>query len=694
MTRSFGRVAASLLFAAIASFSLWRIFDRPTVGVWASMVTIAAGLIMAIFVRAKRPARFAIAFGLVLVASILMSLGSGGSLGDGVLSPVRGIRQLLESRWPVPPGGASIALVGMLAATSGVLTVLARGTRLAGPAALAPGTVVVASAALLGAASGAPTVPYIAALVATGAATLAFASPTRVLAMSRVTVGVIAVLTLIPLAFGLWLESNRFEPRDRQITQVNRLDDGVSPLTLADELRAEVPARTLFTTTGHPVPRWRLASLDHFDGRVWAPAAAAQRAQGRLVRRSQSSKLGARSTEVAMVDLGSNFIPTPAGSVTELSLKSQTNNDLSTFVSDRFLAAPTKYKVSGTDQADPSGLDPLAKATPVERPPLVGYQISKPVRELAERITAGVGSDGARATALADYLRTRYERDDEAPAGHSAALLETFLLNTKRGREEQFVGSYGLLATAVGLPVRLVVGFESPTSDTTITTAMAHAWPEVPFDGAGWTRMNPTPPQAGPPPGGVGEGGGSRTVDQAPPKVTPPPPEPPVTDPEVTDPPPRPVVTARSLSILMLVGVPLIWLAVVVVSKRKRRRRRIAGEPREQIIGAFDEVADIMLDRGVAVPLSATDRELVRVGARDDEERTLLSPLASLSTEAVYSNHTFDDEQAQSAVTILRNFESGERQLKVSYLRSTFTAKSLRRGRSRWRLGRGFFGRR
>jgi transglutaminase-like putative cysteine protease len=594
----------------------------------------------------------------------------------------------------VPPGGASIALVGTLAALSGVLTVLARATRLPGPAALAPGTVVVATSALLGAASGAPTVPYIAALVAAGMATLAFASPTRVLRISRVTIGVIVALSLVPLAFGLWLDSNRFDPRDRRVTQINRLDDGVSPLTLADELRAEVPSRTLFTTTGHPVPRWRLASLDHFDGRVWAPAAAAQRAQGRLVRRSQSGKVGARSTEVTIVDLGSSFIPTPAGSVTELTLKSQTSNDLSTFVSERFLTAPTKYKVSGTDQADPSGLDPLAKATPVETPPLVGYEISKPVRELAERVTAGVGSDGARATALADFLRTRYERDDEAPAGHSAALLETFLLNTKRGREEQFVGAYGLLATAVGLPVRLVVGFETPTSDTTVTTAMAHAWPEVPFDGVGWTRMNPTPPQAGPPPGGTGEGGGSKTVDQAPPKVVPPPPEPPVTEPEAPAAAAKPVVTVRSLSLLLLIGLPLAWLGLVVVSKRKRRQRRIAGEPREQIIGAFDEVADIMLDRGVTVPRSATDRELVRVGARDDDERSLLSPLASLSTEAVYSNHSFDDEQAQSAVAILRDFESSERQLKVSYLRSTFTAKSLRRGRSRWRIGRGFFGRR
>jgi transglutaminase-like putative cysteine protease len=694
VTHTFGRVAASLAFAAIASFSLWRIFDRPTVGAWAAVVTVASGLIMAIFARARRPARFAIAFSLVAVTSVMMSLGSGGSLGDGILSPLRGVRQLLESRWPVPPGSASIALVGTLAATSAVLTVLARGTRLPGPAALAPGTVVVASTALLGAAAGAPTVPYLAALVAAGTATLAFASPTRVVRLSRVTTGVIVALALIPLTLCLWLESNRFDPRDRQVTQVNRLDDGVSPLTLADELRAEVPARTLFTTTGHPVPRWRLASLDHFDGRVWAPAAAAQRAQGRLVRRSQSSKVGARSTDVTIVDLGSSFIPTPAGSVTELSLKSQTNSDLSTFVSDRFLTAPTKYKVSGTDQSDPAGLDPLAKATPVDRPPLVGYQISKPIRELAERVTAGVGSDGARATALADFLRTRYERDDEAPAGHSAALLETFLLNTKRGREEQFVGAYGLLATAVGLPVRLVVGFETLTSDTTITTAMAHAWPEVPFDGAGWTRMSPTPPQAGPPPGGTGEGGGSRTVDQAPPKVTPPPPEPPVTEPEAPAEQKRPVVTVRSLSVFLLIGVPLAWLALVVISKRKRRRRRIEGEPREQIIGAFDEVADIMLDRGVSVPPGATDRELVRVGARTDDERALLGPLASLSTEAVYSTHTFDDEQAQSAVAILRDFESGQRQAKVSYLRSTFTAKSLRRGRSRWRIGRGFFGRR
>jgi transglutaminase-like putative cysteine protease len=682
MKRSITRAAFPLAFAATAASSLWRVFDRPLVGMWASIVAIIAGFVLAVFTRAARPAKIGITVVVVVAASVAMALGAHGSLGDGFTAVVRGTSGLLSSRWPASPSGSAIALVGLLAALCGALTVNALATRLPGPAALAPGVVVVAASAFLGAPAGPPTAAYLGGLVLAGVGTLATASP-RAGKLSRPTIATALLAGVLPLVTAVWLDSNRYDPRDRQLEVVQTLVEGVSPLTLADELRAEVPTRVLFKTSGEPVTRWRLASLERYDGRVWMPGSSLQRAKGRLVGRGEATKLGARTTNVTMSDLNSQFVPTPSGAVTELSLATRTTRDLSTFVAAEAVPPNATYKVAGTVENNPLTLDPAAVAAKAAATTMVNYEVSAPLRELAGRITAGSGSDAARASAIADYLRTKFERDDESPAGHSAALIESFLLRTKRGREEQFVASYALLANAVGLPVRIVVGFAVPNAASSITSDTAHAWPEVEFVNIGWLRLDPTPPQAGPPPGGVGPGGGTKKIDQAPPKPTPPAPVPP------TDDKPLPAAAAKrsipvvgTVSVLVLLA-PIAWLVAVLVRKRRRRTRRIAGDPRERIIGAFDEVADLFLDRGVPVRPSATDRELVGVGARSAHEHDLLKPLASLSTEAVYSDHEFDDERAEQAVAILHEFELGERTRKVRYARTRLNSKSLRRGRDR-----------
>jgi transglutaminase-like putative cysteine protease len=682
MKRSIVRAAFPLAFAATAASSLWRVFDRPLIGMWAGIVAILAGVILAVFSRAERPAKIGITVAVVIVASVAMALGANGSVGDGFAAVIRGTSSLLSSRWPAAPSGAATALAGLLAALCGALSVNALATRLPGPGALAPGIVVVAASAFLGAPAGPPAAAYLGGLALAGAGTLATAS-NGIGRLSRPAIAIAIVAGLLPLVTTVWLDSNRYDPRDRQLEIVQTLIEGVSPLTLADELRAEAPARVLFTVSGEPVTRWRLASLERFDGRVWMPGSSLQRANGRLVGRGEATRLGARASKVTISELNSQFVPTPSGAVTELSLSTRTTRDLSTFVTAEALPPKATYKVASAVETDPVALDPSAAAVKTVSTTLVNYEISAPLRELAGRITAGTGTDAGRALAIADYLRTRFERDDESPAGHSAALIESFLLRTKRGREEQFVASFALLAKAVGLPVRIVVGFDVPDAATSVTTDTAHAWPEVDFVNLGWIRLVPTPPQAGPPPGGVGAGGGSKTVDQAPPKPTPPAPVPPADDKPLPTPAVKRSIPVVGILTVLVLLVPIAWLFAVVIRKRRRRSRRVIGDPRTRIIGAFDEVADAFLDRGVPVRPSSTDRELVGVGARSTDEHELLGPLAALSTEAVYSDHEFDEIEADEAVAILHEFELSERQRKVRYARTRLNSKSLRRGRDR-----------
>ncbi len=54
-----------------------------------------------------------------------------------------------------------------------------------------------------------------------------------------------------------------------------------------------------------------------------------------------------------------------------------------------------------------------------------------------------------------------------------------------------------MLARLVGIPSRVAVGYTGGTDGLSrawhVTTADAHAWPELYFPGTGWLRFEPTP---------------------------------------------------------------------------------------------------------------------------------------------------------------------------------------------------------
>src|SRR5690625_1282083 len=69
------------------------------------------------------------------------------------------------------------------------------------------------------------------------------------------------------------------------------------------------------------------------------------------------------------------------------------------------------------------------------------------------------------------------------------------------GTREQFSAAFAVLARSVGLPTRLVVGFDLNQTDATGTAAdpisvlgtHASVWPEVYFANAGWVAFAPSP---------------------------------------------------------------------------------------------------------------------------------------------------------------------------------------------------------
>lgn len=667
-------------FLAIASASAWRIFDRPIVGLTMAVIAALATLVVAIFGNSRR-SRLILTAIVAAAAVTTMFLANDGSLPD--IFPLNGVTDLVTSRWPTEPSAASLVFVGLLAALLGSASGAGLATRFPGPAAVAPGVIMVGASAFFGAPAGPPSWLYVSALIAAALVVLAvgFGLPRG---LDRAAFGVAGLIALLPAIAGVWLESSRYDPRLRD-PQLEVLTQGPSPLTLVDEMRSEVRPRTLFTTSAPSMTRWRLAALTRYDGRVWASPVVSDQIAGRLVRRSDISKIKPTDIEVTVADFALRLVPTPSGSVTSLSVESRADANLSTFVAAEPLSSGMTYQVSGSSEVDPALIETATVAARSAVAATDAIVPSSAVSELATAITAGLSTDSARATAIADYLRTGYSLDDESAAGHSLALIENFLLRAKVGREEQFVAAYGLLAHSVGLPVRLVAGFEVAPGAIEVTTSDAHSWPEVAFDKIGWIRMNPVPAEEGPATGSTSPAAADANTIEVTQRTTP------TTAPPPTDESPAPepsVIGGRPIRLILgafILLLPLILVGAIVMRKRRRRLDRLSGTYREQVIGAFDEVVDSLVDRGAPVRTSDTDRELVAAAVSSQETRQLLAPLAVLSTEAIYSDHEFDEDHAAVARSILTEFEANDRANRVRHFRSRLSTRSIRRGRSRLR---------
>lgn len=129
------------------------------------------------------------------------------------------------------------------------------------------------------------------------------------------------------------------------------------------------------------------------------------------------------------------------------------------------------------------------------------------IRALAHNITERYTDNWDRVQALADYLRNNYQYTlTDLPSG--ADPLADFLFDRRAGYCEYFATALAVMARTIGVPTRLVNGFElgpynSISHEYLVRGRDAHAWVEAYFpapDGGpgSWITVDATPPaQAG-----------------------------------------------------------------------------------------------------------------------------------------------------------------------------------------------------
>lgn len=121
------------------------------------------------------------------------------------------------------------------------------------------------------------------------------------------------------------------------------------------------------------------------------------------------------------------------------------------------------------------------------------------IPELARTFVAHASSELGRARAIERRLRTDYGYTLELPQREVRDPLAYFLFTRKRGYCEYFASAMTVMLRTLGIPARLVTGFQSgtynPLSELWVVRASdAHSWVEAWIAGYGWTTFDPTPP--------------------------------------------------------------------------------------------------------------------------------------------------------------------------------------------------------
>ncbi|MEV1021456.1 DUF3488 and transglutaminase-like domain-containing protein [Streptomyces sp. NPDC050264] len=295
------------------------------------------------------------------------------------------------------------------------------------------------------------------------------------------------------------------------------------------------------------------------------------------------------------------------------------------------------------------------------------------VRSTALRVTAGAANNYERAVKLQDYFAVNggFTYNTEVQAGSGSAAIARFL-KQKEGFCVHFSFSMAAMARTLGIPARVAVGFTpgAPAGDGRYSVGLrdAHAWPELYFEGVGWTRFEPTPNRGTVPeytqdntPAGnpSNPAAPSASASSAPSAAQPSSSEscslaqrkdgscgntaPAAAGGSTDDGPPLGMILLVTLAALLILVVPLLPM---LWRKRVRARRlgcagRTEADAAARTLEAWREVTDTAWDLGIGPDDAETPRKaaarIVRVGQLDAPAAEALHRVAAAVEQVLYA---------------------------------------------------------
>ncbi|MGW2208985.1 transglutaminase family protein [Streptomyces sp. NPDC001781] len=291
------------------------------------------------------------------------------------------------------------------------------------------------------------------------------------------------------------------------------------------------------------------------------------------------------------------------------------------------------------------------------------------VARTAEKVTSGARNHYEEAVRLQDWFSADggFRYDTEVQVGRGADAIANFL-RRKEGFCVHFSFAMAAMARTLGIPARVAVGFApgTPQGDGSVSVSLkdAHAWPELYFQGVGWTRFEPTPtrgttpaytqqdtpssarpdpelpsrgasrePSAAPT-RGESCAGGERPGNCADPSAA-------VAAPSGGGGPSgglwAALIVLGVLALVVLPLSPMLW-------RTRVRARRLDGhspDPAERTLAAWRELTDSAWDHGVVPEDSLTPRgsaaRIVRLGRLEGEAAAAVHRVAAALEQVLYA---------------------------------------------------------
>ncbi|QNE44879.1 hypothetical protein F1C15_14605 [Frigoribacterium sp. NBH87] len=422
------------------------------------------------------------------------------------------------------------------------------------------------------------------------------------------------------------------------------LATGVNPIIdLGDDLRRGAPVSVLtYRSSDEQGTYLKLVDLVDFSGRSWSPADVELDPDATVDVLPEAPGVDADTTRRAVetrVTIGvlrSPYLPVPVPP-TEI-----------TGIDDGWSVVDESGVTVRSDDESTQGLEYTVRSRPVDptedevvatlgdapadmAPYLAVDGVPATVSEQAAAVTADAANPFDAAVALQDWFRDGdFTYSEETPVdqgydGSGLDAVETFL-RVRSGYCVHFASAMAVMARTLGIPSRVAVGFLPGEStgfaddqERTVSSDDLHTWPELYFQGLGWVPFEPTV-GLGRPQSFLQETGVEPTAaptDPAEATPTPTAEAPATTGPDApTATPSDPARAAGSSGNAAVTAVPaglaallvLLVLALVVPSglRAGRRRRRLAAEPPDAALRAWQEVLDTADDLRLDVPRSAT----------------------------------------------------------------------------------------
>ena len=429
---------------------------------------------------------------------------------------------------------------------------------------------------------------------------------------------------------------------------------------------------TLMTVSGMPEDaRLRIATFDYYDGTVYAVAGSQQSSGSGSFARIGDEVLVQQSgtpatVRVELQDYSGIWVP-EVGYIQSLRFDGPRSEALQGSLHYNGQTG-TAIALEGLGAGDSFELEAIVPAQPeeeaLEGATVTDLQLPDPVvvPDLLQAWVATWGNEGQNQLENIQNMQRLMQNgsfshgleDDTIPslAGHGASRIQSmFERDVLVGDDEQYATAFALALGRINVPSRVVMGlypedgFTGGSEPVELTGGDMHAWVEVPFEGLGWVRFDPTPPEDN---------------DDIQPEPEPEPdPKPQVLQPP--QPPEEPAdmspdtvadegqeddeeiedtswvmwlwIGGGSLLLLLLLASPFIVVGAIKAARWRKRYR--AARESDRLSGGWHEVVDHAVDLGLPVPAGITRREVAGL-VEDRYPRSRATGIGEFVDEGVF----------------------------------------------------------